>query len=592
MKKTKVIASAVSLILGVASLTGKNMTAFSSNNISETSYSGGECEDGVMIVPETEDGKIVTEISLWSDDNIKALKIPATVNNVDIIKCLNLEKIEVSEDNPYLCSVDGVIYSKDMKTLVFYPSSKSETAFIVPDTVEVIREGAFSYAQNLKSVKLPYGVKIIKDSAFFGTKITDFELTETLTDIEQYAFSENNSLKSITLPASLKHAELPFSDCEALTEIVILHEIGDEHFESSGARNPDDDYYSALLKNSDNITVFVPDNSYEVYNKYYKDRWKCKNILPLSKYEKNTIKGDANCDGQLDMADAVLIMQALANPNKYGIDGTAEHHLTEQGKLNGDMNGDGLTVGDAQALQKKLLGLDDTKSSQSTDKEQNNNVVSHDGGFGQKWNGKPVSYELYTVLNNTTDENTVIAVYPQFKSSENYKYNGKTIAEYSEDVSSNKLLYEKLHQILKDGDQLKYGELLYTTGTPDGEKWAKELYEQRVEFYGEEFLAKYIVSGEFLRDKVEADIADFSTEPHTALAEAIKAYKKEMIQESIEQLKKQNIKYDYSEASETLIINVTAEEFKVLSLENVSCYYIGASTSSDDGFISTVGTNQ
>lgn len=71
-----------------------------------------------------------------------------------------------------------------------------------------------------------------------------------------------------------------------------------------------------------------------------------------------SVKGDANCDGSVDMADAVLIMQALANPDKYGIDGTAENHLTEQGKANADMDGDGLTVGDAQTIQKKLLGLE------------------------------------------------------------------------------------------------------------------------------------------------------------------------------------------------------------------------------------------
>ncbi|WP_028517758.1 dockerin type I repeat-containing protein [Ruminococcus flavefaciens] len=74
------------------------------------------------------------------------------------------------------------------------------------------------------------------------------------------------------------------------------------------------------------------------------------------------IKGDTNCDGEVDMSDVVLVMQALANPNKYGLNGTAEHHLTAQGKLNGDMDGDGLTVGDAQAIQKKLLGLDDKNS--------------------------------------------------------------------------------------------------------------------------------------------------------------------------------------------------------------------------------------
>ncbi|SFW27558.1 dockerin type I repeat-containing protein [Ruminococcus flavefaciens] len=71
------------------------------------------------------------------------------------------------------------------------------------------------------------------------------------------------------------------------------------------------------------------------------------------------LKGDANCDGQVDMADVVLIMQAMANPNKYGIDGTAEHHLTEQGKINSDMDGNGLTVGDALAIQRKLLGIEE-----------------------------------------------------------------------------------------------------------------------------------------------------------------------------------------------------------------------------------------
>ena len=69
--------------------------------------------------------------------------------------------------------------------------------------------------------------------------------------------------------------------------------------------------------------------------------------------------GDSNCDGQLDMSDAVLVMQALANPNKYGEEGTAKNHLTPMGRMNADMNGDGLTVSDAQAIQKKLLNLDE-----------------------------------------------------------------------------------------------------------------------------------------------------------------------------------------------------------------------------------------
>ena len=66
--------------------------------------------------------------------------------------------------------------------------------------------------------------------------------------------------------------------------------------------------------------------------------------------------GDANCDGNTDMSDVVLIMQALSNPNKYGTEGTAAEHITAAGVKNGDVDGDGLTVNDALQIQKYLLG--------------------------------------------------------------------------------------------------------------------------------------------------------------------------------------------------------------------------------------------
>ncbi|WP_297957001.1 carbohydrate-binding domain-containing protein [uncultured Ruminococcus sp.] len=71
------------------------------------------------------------------------------------------------------------------------------------------------------------------------------------------------------------------------------------------------------------------------------------------------VYGDTNCNGTLELADAILIMQSLANPSKYGIQGTAEGHLTEQGKKNGDVceRGGGLTSSDALAIQRRLLNL-------------------------------------------------------------------------------------------------------------------------------------------------------------------------------------------------------------------------------------------
>ena len=61
--------------------------------------------------------------------------------------------------------------------------------------------------------------------------------------------------------------------------------------------------------------------------------------------------GDANCDGQVNMADAVLIMQTIANPDKY--------KLTEKGAKYGDVEGnpDGITNKDALKIQQYKLNL-------------------------------------------------------------------------------------------------------------------------------------------------------------------------------------------------------------------------------------------
>ena len=67
--------------------------------------------------------------------------------------------------------------------------------------------------------------------------------------------------------------------------------------------------------------------------------------------EKQGTAGDANGDGIIDMADAVLIMQSLANPDKYSI--------AAENAINADVagRGNGITTSDALAIQKYLLGL-------------------------------------------------------------------------------------------------------------------------------------------------------------------------------------------------------------------------------------------
>jgi hypothetical protein len=69
------------------------------------------------------------------------------------------------------------------------------------------------------------------------------------------------------------------------------------------------------------------------------------------------IVGDANYDGGVDLSDAVIIMQSIANPDKYGVNGSSQYHIPENGTICGDMDGDGLTNADALAIQKKLLKI-------------------------------------------------------------------------------------------------------------------------------------------------------------------------------------------------------------------------------------------
>ena len=69
--------------------------------------------------------------------------------------------------------------------------------------------------------------------------------------------------------------------------------------------------------------------------------------------------GDANCDNDVNVADAVLILQALSNADKYGLEGSDEDHITTQGWKNADCSGsgDGVTGKDALAIQKYALKL-------------------------------------------------------------------------------------------------------------------------------------------------------------------------------------------------------------------------------------------
>lgn len=71
--------------------------------------------------------------------------------------------------------------------------------------------------------------------------------------------------------------------------------------------------------------------------------------------------GDANCDGDISISDAVLILQAIANADEYGLGGKNEYCLSQKGAYNADCYdpGSDITSKDALAIQRYLVHLTD-----------------------------------------------------------------------------------------------------------------------------------------------------------------------------------------------------------------------------------------
>lgn len=80
----------------------------------------------------------------------------------------DLERITVDRANPAYTAVDGVLYTKDMTTLVAYPSAAAATDFSIPEGVQRILPCAFRGNRNLQHLYLPASVQDIGFDAFTG----------------------------------------------------------------------------------------------------------------------------------------------------------------------------------------------------------------------------------------------------------------------------------------------------------------------------------------------------------------------------------------------------------------------------------------
>ena len=126
-----------------------------------------------------------------------------------------IREINVDEHNKNYCSVDGVLFSKDMTKLIQYPSGKQGNSYSVP-----------------------YGVLSIGQSACTSCGFNKIIIPDTVVTIDGMAFSCCENLKDITLPNSVKTiGYCAFDCCSNLTSINIpssVESIGSEFFRYSG----------------------------------------------------------------------------------------------------------------------------------------------------------------------------------------------------------------------------------------------------------------------------------------------------------------------------------------------------------------------
>ena len=168
----------------------------------------------------------------------ETVKLPASIEEIaedSFDFFLSLKSIKVSIFNKYFKSVDGVLYSKDGKTLIRYPSGKEGESFTIPDGVETIAYNAFYRSSNLKFVELPSSVTAIGEGAFREcSSLDNVVIPDSVISIGDNAFSKCDGLKNITLSKNLESiGAQAFSDCIALKSIVLpdsLKNFGKELF--------------------------------------------------------------------------------------------------------------------------------------------------------------------------------------------------------------------------------------------------------------------------------------------------------------------------------------------------------------------------
>ncbi len=180
----------------------------------------------------------VSDFTIVSDEYVEFIYIGKDVKYIAdsaFYYCKKLKAVFVDEENPNYCSVDGVLYTKDMKTIVLHPImngqwkveqgiSETPDTFDIPEGVENV--GSFCFYKNTELVHLtfPSTLKTIGNMSFFGCgNMWSVWLPEGLESIGADAFSYCGSISPVMyIPSTIQTIDdYAFYSCGGIKTIYM-----------------------------------------------------------------------------------------------------------------------------------------------------------------------------------------------------------------------------------------------------------------------------------------------------------------------------------------------------------------------------------
>ncbi len=127
----------------------------------------------------------------------------ASIGSMCFNYCHKLERFVVDEANPNFKGVDGVLYNKNVDTLVLYPQGRPDASFTMPETVKHIGPYGIYEPQLLQAVTVSPILETIDEFGMAGIALTGvLKLPATITSIHFKAFQYDDGVTAFELPES------------------------------------------------------------------------------------------------------------------------------------------------------------------------------------------------------------------------------------------------------------------------------------------------------------------------------------------------------------------------------------------------------